>query len=312
VDLCCESLKRAREHPSDIFLEHNVRLVQVGEKISEAFGAANDRERGKPYLFLLDDQSRGFRDELDALMESLDQQQIQDRALYAHQVSSEEFDNWERFFTLHYNYLLVRLYEPATFLHEIPEESGAPSAYRSQCLRNCLFAAKAYFDILFTLPASQYIYQSITFTEQITFVLVITTRLLLLETKDWDVHFARMTMNFLSVVDRLVQRLDASEADRTRAVGRFVQEMGVEATPAEFVAEGKVADIAKKMRWIRTWFERRANKDGISASQVPHEWPVEELENRGARAFGMGTNGPVWYTGLLSNAAWNFDDVEMG
>jgi hypothetical protein len=78
------------------------------------------------------------------------------------------------------------------------------------------------------------------------------------------------------------------------------------------VAEWKVADIEKKMRWIRTWFERRANKDGISASQVPHEWPVEELENRGARAFGMGTNGPVWYTGLLSNAAWNFDDVEMG
>ncbi|KAK2593694.1 hypothetical protein QQS21_008602 [Conoideocrella luteorostrata] len=310
VDLCCESLKRAREHPSDIFLEHNVRLVQMGEKISEAFGAANDRERGKPYLFLLDDQSRGFREELDSLMEYLDRQQLQDRALYAHQVPSEEFDDWERFFTLHYNYLLVRLYEPATFLHEIPEEGGAPSTYRSQCLRNCLFAAKAYFDILFTLPATQYHYQSITFTEQITFVLVITTRLLLLETKDWDVHFARMTMNFFSVVDRLVHRLEASEADRIRSVRRFVTEMGVETTDAELTTEGRVSDISKKMRWIRIWFEKRVNKDEMP-NQKPQEWPVEELENRGARAFGMGTNGPVWFTGLLSNSAWNFDDVEM-
>ncbi|KAK9438673.1 hypothetical protein VB005_06820 [Metarhizium brunneum] len=312
VDLCCESLKRAREHPSDTFLEHNVRLVQMGEKISEAFGAANDRERGKPYLFLLDDQSRGFREELDALMQSLDRQQLLDRAAYAHRVPAGEFDDWERFFTLHYNYLLVRLYEPATFLHEIPEEGGAPSTYRAQCLRNCLFAAKAYFDVLFTLPPSQYVYQSITFTEQITFVLVITTRLLLLETSDWDVHFARVTVDFLSVVDRLVQRLDASEAERVRAVGRFVAEMGVDATPPEVAAEGRVADIARKMRWIRTWFEKRADKGGVGASQVPQEWPVEELENRGARAFGMGANGPVWFTGLLSNSAWNFDDVELG
>ncbi|KID85895.1 hypothetical protein MGU_07004 [Metarhizium guizhouense ARSEF 977] len=312
VDLCCESLKRAREHPSDMFLEHNVRLVQMGEKISEAFGAANDRERGKPYLFLLDDQSRGFREELDALMQSLDRQQLLDRAAYAHRVPAGEFDDWERFFTLHYNYLLVRLYEPATFLHEIPEEGGAPSTYRAQCLRNCLFASKAYFDVLFTLPPSQYVYQSITFTEQITFVLVITTRLLLLETSDWDVHFARVTVDFLSVVDRLVQRLEASEAERVRAVGRFVAEMGVDATPGEVAAEGRVADIARKMRWIRTWFEKRADKDGVGASQAPQEWPVEELENRGARAFGMGANGPVWFTGLLSNSAWNFDDLELG
>lgn len=281
----------------------------MGEKISEAFGAANDRERGKPYLFLLDDQSKGFRDELDALMQSLDRQQIQDRSAYAHQVTPEEFDDWERFFTLHYNYLLVRLYEPATFLQGIPEEGGGPSTYRAQCLRNCLFAAKAYFDILWTLPPSQYLYQSITFTEQITFVIVITTRLLLLETADWDVHFARMTVNFLSVVDRLIQRLDASEATRMREVSRFVTEMNIDTTAAEMAVEGRLTDTAKKMRWIRGWFEKRANGDE-SSDQLPHQWPVEELENRGARAFGVGS-GPVWYTGLLSNSAWNFDDLEM-
>ena len=287
--------------------------MQIGEKISEAFGAANDRERGKPYLFLLEDQSRGFREELDAMMESLDQQQMHDRATLSHQVKPEEFDHWERFFTLHYNYLLVRLYEPATFLHEIPEEGGAPSAYRSQCLRNCLFAAKAYFEILFTLPPSQYLYQSITYTEQITFVLVIITRLLLLETKDWDVHFARMTINFLSVVDRLIQRLDASEAERIRAVGRFVAEMGVDTTTSELAIEGRLAGIAKVMRWIRRWFEKRVNGDvGPGTGElVRHPWPMEQLDTRGGRAFGMGNNGPVWFTGLLSNSVWNFDDVEM-
>lgn len=310
VDLCCESLKRAREHPSDIFLEHNVRLVQMGEKISEAFGAANDRERGKPYLFLLDDHSRGFRQELDTLMQSLNRQQLRDRALYSQQISADRFADWDRFFTLHYNYLLVRLYEPATFLHEIPEEGGAPSTYRSQCLRSCLFAAKSFFDILFTLPPTGYLYPSINFTEQITFVMVITTRLLLLETQEWDVHFARMTMNFLSVVDRLVQRLDASEAERIRAVGVFVAEMGIEASAAEIATSGRIADISNKMRYIRTWFEKRVNKDELP-DQLSQEWPVEELGNRGARAFGIGANGPIWMTGLLSNSAWNFDDVEF-
>ncbi|KAJ6443369.1 fungal transcriptional regulatory protein [Purpureocillium lavendulum] len=323
IDLCGDALKRKLQHPLDGFLERMVRLTQMGERISEAFGAANDSERGKPFLFLLEDQTTAFKAELDAVIDSLAQELTRDRMSYAHGVGGRDFDSWEKAAALHYNYLLVRLYEPATRLPELPADDGQgylTATYRAQCLDSCLGAAKAYFDTLFTLPAAHYVHQSVANTEQVTFVMVIATRLLLLRSPGWDLGRARSTLDFVAVLDHLLRRVEDAEAERRRDVEAFVREMGVRASEEEVAAEGPLVDTVKKVRWIRAWFEKRVQGEQSAASAPGDDDDVEEIVvNREepperiveqARFLAMG-GGSYWFGGLLPNTAWNFDDVNM-
>lgn len=334
IDLCGDALKRNCQHPLDAFLERTVRLTQMGERISEAFGAANDCERGKPYLFLLEDQTTAFRAELDTVVDSLAQELGRARGTYAHGVAGRDFDSWEKAAVLHYNYLLVRLYEPATHLREVPADNdgdgSSTATYRASCLASCLAAAKAYFDALFTLPAAHYLHQSVAGTEQVTFVMVISTRLLLLRAAPgWDRFRAREALDFVAVLDHLLKRVEGAEAERRREMEAFVREMGVSGvTEEEASAEGRLVDTARKMRWIRGWFDKRVKGDdderaaAVAAGEaLPGE--AEEVEeivvDRGetlervveqAKFIAMG-GGSYWFGGLLPNSAWNFDDVDM-
>lgn len=285
-------------------------MTQVGDKISEAFSISNDRERGKPYLFLLEGSASGFRSELDSILESIGYDQRQ--TLWP---LSEETVSYHKILTLYYNYLLVRLYEPATQSQEVLQDGGGfPSMFRSLCLRHCLFAAKAYFDTILSVPASQYAYQSAISTEQISYIVVIATRLLLINAPDWDVDFARMTLDFPSVMGQLISKLEEAEELRRQGVEHFAREMGLAIRPEEMAKTGRLMQTARKTCWIRDWFEARmkgTTSEQWFAGDVGRGW-LQERDQRDVKMpeFGM-SSGPRWFGGLFEDSSWNFEDLDL-
>lgn len=291
----------------------------MGEKIDAAFGAAIDCARPKPYLFLVEGSARGFRVELDSIMESLGTDQMHYESVYGPIDGTDNVSDRRKCFTLYYHYLLVRLYEPATYLPEASQEGGAPSMYRSLCLRNCLFAVKAFFDTLLELHSTQHLFNSLNIMQQTTFVMIIATRLLLIDSPDWDVEFARLTLDFVGTLRGAIAKAKAAETARADSVMRFVEEMGVlDVTPEELEAPGQLDELAKKTAMIVEWFERRLEDETQGRGGDVSEGAILGLEyNRmqsGGDAFSFDLNSggaPLWIGGLLSNQAWNFDDIDI-
>lgn len=315
VDLCCEALTEAREYPTDFFLERTIRLIQVGDKISGAFGAPNDSERGnETYLAYLERNPGVFRHQLDGIMESLSDEQLHSHALHATLSSCRAVETRRGYFSLHFNYLITRLHEPATHLRAIQEQGGGPSELRSLRLRNCLLSVVAYFDELLALPAESLLGQPLTFAEQATFVMVVATRLLLPEADatDWDVEKARQTLDFSNMAGKLAEFFEETETARRRAVGEFVREMGVEVEDEETEVGGYYTGIGRNMRGIRDWFDAKLRNGKVGEAQasdleedIPEAWISRVADTTGQ---GMVTE-TAWFGGLLGNMAWNFDDM---
>lgn len=319
VRLCCDSLDWTRGYPSDFFLERTIRLVLMGEKIDEAFGVATDTERPKPYLFLVEGNARRFRAELDSIMESLGSDQMRYESVYGPLENTTIGQDRRKHLTLYYNFLLVRLYEPATYLPEASQEGGAPSMYRSMCLRNCLYAAKAYYETLIHMDPTQVLFHSINIMHQATFVMIISTRLLLIDSPDWDVEYARLTLDLIGIMKTCTTNLMTCEQSRDAATRRFVEEMGVAGvTEEELAITGTQKDLADKTDLIMAWFERRISGETESEADTATVAAAAGLDLQhpeiGGDAFSFDLNDtapPMWYGGLLANQAWNFDDINM-
>ncbi|KAJ3493399.1 hypothetical protein NLG97_g4755 [Lecanicillium saksenae] len=185
VDFCADALAQAGEYPSDFLLQQVVRLMQIEDRISEFFGSANDTARGRPFLFLVDENVTTLRSELDTILESLTYPGLMRRLPHC---SPDQIDHFARYFELTRQYLLVRLYEPATYLGELPEHGSDPSqhTYRATALRNCLMAANAFFETVTSVPPTSARFQALAAPGQTGFVMVICSRLLVVDAPDWD------------------------------------------------------------------------------------------------------------------------------
>ena len=344
VDICCEALVEAMEHPTDFFLERTIRLAQIGEGISEAYGAPNDPEQrgAKSYLDYLETSSGRFRRELDRVMESVgDEQQLYHRGHPPTTLAARRSLEVRRaYLTLHYQYLDVRLHEPATHLRAAirGQTSGGnnsnnalgSSELRSLRLRNCLAAVTAYLDTLLAQPPESILTQPLSFAEQATFVIVVATRLVLDEADapDWDVEKVRRTFDLSGTIGRLAEMLDAAEGARRRGVGEFAVEMGLGDVDGEEDEGGRAAVMARDMRGIQDWLEAKLRRGGKSDEEVradgdpdghdegrdrhgiPEEWIHKAAYMDKAERDDMAM-GSAWVAGLLGNMAWNFDDMDV-
>ncbi len=318
VDFCADTLASAPEFPSDYILQQTVRMTQIDDRISEVFGAANDTARGQPFLFLVDENVTTLRSELDALLEAVTLQELRKQLP---QFSSEVIDHLERSFKLQYYYLLVRLYEPATYLADMPSDSTGPSPYRTTALHSCLMAAKSFFDALFEFHGYNNRFQVLSSGGQCGFVMTICTRLLITDAPDWDAAAARRILDFSDMLSRILTRLEDSETRRKEDVKQFVRENGFTATAEELDAPGRFVSTAMKTRCIKGWYESRLQEVEGTAPSSSSEAEMELLPprpfffgrtpvDRQLLALG-GNDSPRWFVGLLENSAWNFDDVEM-
>lgn len=325
VDFCADALAQAGEYPSDFLLQQVVRLMQIEDRISEFFGSANDTARGRPFLFLVDENVMTLRSELDTILESLTYAELTKQLPHC---SPDQIDHFARYFELTRQYLLVRLYEPATYLGDLPESSGGadPSqphhtSYRATALRNCLAAATAFFETVTSVPATSARFQALAAPGQTGFVMVICSRLLVVDAPDWDAAAARRALDFSGMLSKIVGRLTVAEARRKVNVEHFVRETLVHGVTQEELDEpGRYAGTSQKTAYIKAWYENRLRQlDGAAsaagshaAAPLPSE-PMYIEETLLGRPWHRlaGNAGPRWFVGLLEGSAWNFDDVQM-
>lgn len=292
VDLSRDALSDMSTSRTDLLLDRIVRMAQMGEKLSQGFGEPHDRDQARSYAFLLEGSGRRFRTELDRLTENT-----------AHPDLAEN----RPLFELYHQYLIVRLYQPAVTVADRPEEGVPPSMYRSLCLRNCFGAAKEFLDTLLAQPIDAFSHRSILTTDQATFVLLMAARLLLIDAPDWDVTLARRTLDLRTILNQIIARITETEALRTKAVEEFASETGELLTGEERKVESRLAEVARKTRWLREWFEAR-----LQGQSMQEQWPLG-VDGMGVttREAGDGSIGPSWSGGLLGDAAWNFDSLNV-
>lgn len=318
VDFCADTLGNAPEYPSDFILQQTVRMTQIDDRISEVFGAANDTARGQPFLFLVDENVTTLRADLDGLLEAVTHHELRKKLPH---LDNEVIEDLERFFRQRYYYLLVRLYEPATYLADMPSDSTGPSPYRTTALHNCLMAAKSFFDAIFETNNYNTRFHILSSGGQCGFVMTICTRLLITDAPDWDATAARRVLNFTDTLSRILGRLEDSERRRKAEVEQFVRENGFTATAEELAAPGRFMSTAIKTRCIKGWYESRLEEVEKMTASPSSEQGMEILPGRPI-FFGRtpvdrqllalsGNDSPRWFVGLLENSAWNFDDVEM-
>ncbi|KAM3557389.1 hypothetical protein MY1884_004543 [Beauveria asiatica] len=320
VDFCADALAQAGEYPSDFLLQQVVRLMQIEDRISEFFGSANDTARGRPLLFLVDENVTTLRAELDTILESLTYTELAKRLPHC---SPDQIDHFARYFDLTRQYLLVRLYEPATYLGDLPENSAEPGGrhqYRATALHNCLVAANAFFETVTNVPATSARFQALAAPGQTGFVMVICSRLLVVDAPDWDAAAARRVLDFSGFLAKIIGRLQVAEERRKVNVEHFVRETRVLGVTQEEMDEpGRYVGTSQKTAYIKAWYENRlrqmdesAAAGGGAAAPLSSEPMYIEERLLGRPWYRLaGSAGPRWFVGLLEGSAWNFDDVQM-
>ncbi|CEI66914.1 unnamed protein product [Fusarium venenatum] len=277
INSCLKTFTETQDSPSDSIAEHMVRLIQMSERLSEGFGEPYERTLSRPFAFLLEGTGRRFHSDLSRLSES---------------VAYPNLASHSQIFELHRLYLLVRLYEPAIIVACHPDEGVAQFYYLLICLRNCLEAMQSFFELFLGLPVEMVLRCSILTVDQALYVILQASRLLLIETPEWDVEFARQTLGFSAVLDRMIARFEEAEELRKRDIRNFVNNV------LEDGSEENVSSItrtAKEVQWLKYWFEAKTQgrqMEDVSSDEQGRDISEHEMK-------------PRWLVGLLEEMPWN-------
>lgn len=287
-------------------------MFHLGDRISESFGSANDDERGRPYLFLLDDHVSALRSELDCIMAGLT---IDELTARLPTLSRAQVATVHSSLVLRHQFLLVRLYEPATYLRNTTDQVGNPTSYRTNCLQQCLAATIAFYNIFLAVNQGNQPHISIASMGQSTFVMVISTRLLLMDqVPGWDVAAARQALDFPASMRGIAQRL--IEMDRLRQVSviGFAKDFGVPVSKDELEVPSWLTDVAKKTEWIANWFKARIEGQSTDDSSAEHNCmsnlpPIMPAELSMTGGFQVAES--AWLGDLFDSSAFGFDDFDL-
>ncbi|ESU16676.1 hypothetical protein SNK03_003366 [Fusarium graminearum] len=277
INGCLKSFSETQDSPSDSVAEHMVRLIQMSERLSEGFGDPYERTLSRPFAFLLEGTGRRFHSDLSRLSESVAYPNLASRS---------------QIFELHRLYLLVRLYEPAIIVACHPDEGVAQFYYLLICLRNCLEAMQSFFELLLGLPVEIVLRCSILTVDQALYVMLQASRLLLIETHEWDVESARQTLDLSAVLGRVIARFEEAEELRKKEIRNFVDGVREEESGG---GVSSVTMVVKEVQWLKYWFE--ANTQGRQVGDASSVEANGDMSHNGAK--------PRWSVGLLEEMPWN-------
>lgn len=308
VPHCLEAILTANETATDSTLIHLIRMTQISEKISSPNLSERDTEA---YVSLLEGSNRTIKAELDQLREG-----IAEISPFAGQQDQEVSASRCRYFELGYYYLIARLNEPATHLPDILASGGTASAHRSLRLHYCLDAVIDYFEMMLSLSPESMLYQSLAFSEQATFILILATRLCASTAgaKDWDVEKIRQKVDMATIVRKLVAKMEDADASESASIANFMEEIGVETGEEEREAKGLWGVMAEKMGNIGAWFDKmyagnnKGDETGAEIDELLYRVGVYGRE--GGQSGIEEADGPAWL-GLLpmGSFGWRVDDI---
>ncbi|KAH8671233.1 hypothetical protein BX600DRAFT_509921 [Xylariales sp. PMI_506] len=277
VEFCLNYIAHSTDYWTDSNLVKLFRLQQAVDRISEVFVAHSNPVRDEAFTYILTDEMRPIRSQIDKIFETFDSEQVQ----YAS-------------FWLHYNHALVRLYEPATWI-PTPPVAGQDSFCQCQCLLYCLRAAESFFNALLTSSPEELLSRSFVSSAELVDVLVTTSRLLLLETTDWDLEAARRTLDLPSIMDQMMAMF--TSASLLRKQRALESGAGPEDNP-DVEKEDPFIKYVNKVKWIKSWFQGRLVAKGVLVPQEQDQ-TLLDLWSRDDNS------GNQFWMGLLGNNSWN-------
>ncbi|KAJ5188374.1 hypothetical protein N7472_007388 [Penicillium cf. griseofulvum] len=147
---------------------------------------------------------------------------------------------------VHYYGALMRLYEPAIHMRSSGSSSGPlGSIRRTEALWGCLQAARDFFTTYTTIPLDIISSMPLVATAYMSFAVVTSSMILLLDDSDWDINLARKSFDFAAACQSL--------GDRFREGDQVAQSLG---RRQKFEENGKSVLDAYHMKimWIRHWY----------------------------------------------------------
>jgi len=151
---------------------------------------------------------------------------------------------------------------------------------------------QSFFDIFLCLPVDLILRCSIVTVDQVLFVMLQASRLLLVDIPDWDVQSARQTLDFSAILNRVVAHFEEAEELRKSEMRIFA------AFTREEVRKDAISNIAritKEIQWLKAWFEAKAHERHMEAASL-----VELGEDTSEDQI-----TPKWSVGLLDEMPWN-------
>jgi hypothetical protein len=231
------------------------------------------------------------------------------------------------FFWTQYNYVLVRMYEPITF--GASDMMSGCGTYRLHCLRQCLHAVDSFFKALFVLPAETFLYRSFAVGEQIQFVAVVASRLLLIEAEGWDLKLVKRSLDFLAIMNQIRNYIAEADEFRKQRIRSFAIRHGMtdlSALEEEIDAESETPGVFVrhhiKATSVRNWYKARLEGHeypfpelkAATAPQTILPWPVPDPVMDPTMASPAGSSGKAqdengWTTEIIGEVSWHFEGL---
>ncbi|KAK3353399.1 hypothetical protein B0T25DRAFT_209795 [Lasiosphaeria hispida] len=286
VTTCRVNLETAQEYESDKFLCSLIRMQRVGCRMHALFPSV-DMDGCEP---------ADFSGPLHMTMSTLRAEMEAVRA----EVPKDIQTHWH--FEVCYHGLLLKLYEPATYMQPSSASSSFTEAsWRTEALWSCLESAKAFFDAFSSIPAEELPYLPSPVFSHLSFAIVATSALFFLGDSDWDQAVVRRTIDFPNLVQRLSDRFD--QADRVAAADGWKRKNKLvdDARPV-------MAMYRDKLRWIASWF---LSKRGGTDEPQPPGADANAMDLDPAGFFAPADFDGDWWQALLGDRDDSFGQMEQ-
>lgn len=186
TDECCRLLTERDELPSDTYLVHQVQLHRIAGRIGQKLPFEEPGDHFGASLQPIQMCVKSFQRDLQEFRESAS-------------VNVTE-PVWS-------NSLLIHSHIVEMYLHEIGfrvSNIGDGSCLRLELLYSCLLSAKAFFDELFSIPATTLITSTYVLWAHMRHALTVLSKLSLLEDADWDLSHTRRVLDLAQVIDQVL------------------------------------------------------------------------------------------------------------
>jgi hypothetical protein len=197
---CCRLLTERTEYSSDKYLVHQVRLHRIAGMIGQTLPFDEPEIQPGASLQPIRMCVKSFERDLQEFRKSVS-------------VDMTE-PGWSMSLVMKFH--IVEMY-----LHEIGFQlpnKGDGSLLRVELLYSCLLSAKAFFNELFSTPATTFINYTYVPWAHVIHALAVLSKLSLLEDADWDLSHVHRVLDFAQVIDQVLAVNKALEAQMVQLV----------------------------------------------------------------------------------------------
>ncbi|KAI1657196.1 hypothetical protein F4813DRAFT_360617 [Daldinia decipiens] len=288
VDRCLNSVGNPTDFGTDFILDKIVRFQQIVEQISEKLPMPSEGDRSKVFTISMNEDMQSIRNQLNQLFANM----------------AREHRQFVLFWAMH-NYVLVRLYLPASSLS--PPQDEVAAQLQRQCMLYCLQAARSFFVTIVSIGTEGFLYRSFTSFSEILFVLVAASRLLLVEIDGWDLAEARKTFDFPATMESVISTFKNIISLEGQRAAEAAATFGVNFTPdtADDIKTDRFYKYATKLEWIKSWFSAQLTL--VPGVGLPGEPQIVSGSSNWAPWAPYNQAWNPFMFGFLGDDNWNID-----